>query len=60
MTVFNYRNVKYSINEYQCKYQVFQAKFKLFSIYFSIYKANAAIILVYLYTYRTIGDTYGL
>ena len=60
MTVFNYGCVKYSINEYQCKYQVFQAKFRLFSICFSIYKAKTAIILGYFYTYRTIGDTYDL
>ena len=60
MTVFNYGYVKYSINEYQCKYQVFQAKFRLFSIHFSTYKANTTILSVYLYTYRTIGDTFGL
>ena len=59
MTVFNYGNVKYSINEYQCEYQVFQVKFRLFSICFSIYKAKTTIILVYLYTHRTIEGVCG-
>ena len=37
-----------------------EAKIKLFLIHFSTYKANSAIFLVYLYTYGTKGDIYGL
>ena len=37
-------------NMYECKYQVFKAKIKVFSIHFPLYKANTTIILVYLYT----------
>ena len=44
----------------QCKSQALLAKIKLILICFSTYEVNITIPLVYLHTYKTMGDTYGL